>query len=139
MTRRRRKVGDVYQFQLSEGRYAYGRVLEDACVAFYREITASPAEPPIGSRDYQFVVGVYRHVFRADGVTFVGHDKSRDETDDWPPPMKITDPLTGSLSIYERGQIRPAGTENCDELEPAGVWDLPQLLSRLEGQGSAQQ
>lgn len=30
----RRKVGDVYQFQLSDGTYAYGHVLEDARVAF---------------------------------------------------------------------------------------------------------
>ncbi|MFI5429650.1 Imm26 family immunity protein [Aeromicrobium sp. UC242_57] len=136
MTGRRRKVGDVYQFQLSDGRYAYGRVLKDSCVAFYREITVSPDQPPIGSRDYQFVVGVYRHIFGADGVTFVGHDKSRDEADDWPPPMKVVDALTGEASLYEHGEIRPAGTVDCDELEPVAAWDLPHLLPRLEELGS---
>lgn len=67
MSRSGPQVGDVIQVALSTGRYAYGRVLRDASVAFYSETTAEPGLPPIGSRDYQFVVGVYDDVPGSDG------------------------------------------------------------------------
>jgi hypothetical protein len=43
MSSRKPQVGDVIQLTLPGGRYAYGRVLRDAGVAFYSETTAEPA------------------------------------------------------------------------------------------------
>jgi hypothetical protein len=62
VSRGKPNVGDVIQLTLPSGRYAYGRVLRDASVAFYSETTPEPGAPPVGSRSYQFVVGVYEDV-----------------------------------------------------------------------------
>ncbi len=78
MSRRKPQVGDVIHFALPSGRYAYGRVLRDASVAFYSETTAEPGVPPVGSRNYQFVVGVYGDVLTSEGVSVVGHDPSQE-------------------------------------------------------------
>lgn len=77
------QVGDVIQLALPSDRYAYGRVLRDSSVAFYTDTTEEPGMPPVGSRNYQFVVGVYGDVLTSEGVAVVGHDPSR-EPEDYP-------------------------------------------------------
>lgn len=136
MNHPRPRVGDVIQVTLPTGCYAYGRVLRDASVAFYSGTTAEPGLPPIGSRDYQFIVGVYDDVLGSDGAPVVGHDPSQEPEDDWPPPNLIRDPISGAMSIYHHGQIRPATPEEAERLEPAAVWDLHHLIDRLMGHRS---
>lgn len=133
MTRRKPKVGDVIQVELPTGRYAYGRVLRDASVAFYEATSDDPAQPPIGSRTYRFVVGVYEDVLKSPSCPVVGHDPSRDAEDDWPPPYCVRDPLTGAMQIYQRGAMRRAEAAECEGLEPAAVWDLHHLVDRIMG------
>ena len=129
MARRRPKVGDVIQFELPDGTFAYGRVLRDASVAFYRRRSDEPRRPPLGERDFEFVVGVYDDVVRAHPV--VGRDPSADDDEDWPPPSWIVDSINGTFSIYSRGGIRPATEAECRDLEPAAVWDERHLIERL--------
>src|SRR6516164_9012531 len=100
MSRRKARVGDVIQVTLPTNRYAYGRVLRDASVAFYSGTTAEPGIPPIGSHDYQFVVGVYDDVPGSEGAPVVGHDPARGPEDDWPPPNSVRDPISGAMRIY---------------------------------------
>jgi hypothetical protein len=128
-SRRRPSVGNIVQFELPHGRYAYGRVLRDASVAFYAEITKEPQRPPVGSREFQFVVGVYDDVLRAAEV--VGLDPSTHEDEDWPPPRFIRDPIGGCYKIYERGEMRDATANECVGLERAAVWGLSDLIERL--------
>jgi hypothetical protein len=125
--------GDVIQLTLPSGRYAYGRVLRDASVAFYTETTAEPGVPPIGSCNYQFVVGVYDDVLTSGSVSVVGRDPSQEPEDDWPPPSAIHDPISGAMRIYHHGQMRAATPEEAEGLEPAAVWDLHHLIDRLTG------
>jgi hypothetical protein len=80
MGRTRAKVGDVVQVVLPDGTHAYGRVLREAAVAFYRARTVDPHSPPIGSRDYQFTVGVYADVVGSKRMPIVGHDPSNTHT-----------------------------------------------------------
>lgn len=108
MRRRRPNVGDVIQIELPCGRYAYGRVLRDASVAFYRQTSTRPGEAPIGSREYQFVVGVYDDLLKAEDWPIVGKDPSHNPDEDWPPPQRVTDPITKAVSVYHKGAIRPA-------------------------------
>ena len=133
MTRTRRpEAGDVVQIALPDGRFAYGRVLRDAALAVYRAISRGPNDPPTGSRDYQFVVGVDDHALA--GLPVVGHDPSANPDDDFPPPFSITDPITGDKAVYHRGRIRPdADGSRTEGLEPAAVWELEHLISRIEG------
>lgn len=133
MTRAKPKVGDVIQVELPTGRYAYGRVLRDASVAFYATTSDEPAHPPLGSRDYQFVVGVYEDVLKSSSVPVVGRDPSRDPDDEWPPPNCVRDPLTGAVEIYHRGVIRPPEPNENIDLEPAAVWDLHHVIDRIMG------
>jgi hypothetical protein len=119
----------VIQFDLPDGTYAYGRVLRDAAVGFYRRRSDAPGKPPIGERDFEFVVGVYDDVVRAHPV--VGHDPSQTDHEDWPPPMRINDPIDGTFSIYTRGEIHPATEDECRGLETAAVWDEAHLVDRL--------
>lgn len=119
------------QISLGDGRYAYGRVLCDASIAVYRAITQGPGAPPIGQRDFLFPIGVYED--NPGGArSVVGHDALSNEEDQWPPPYKVVDPITGSLQIYVRGEIRPA--ENpaaAQDLEKAAVWNLDQIIERV--------
>lgn len=131
VTRRTPRVGAVIQIRLTAGWYAYGRVLRDASVAFYADSTKEPGLPPIGSRKYEFSVGVYGHVLRSQDVSVVGYDPSQSPDDDWPPPYSITDVISGGTEIYYRGAITPASEADCRHLEPAAAWDLPHLTSRL--------
>lgn len=124
-------VGDVIEVPLPDGRYAYGRVLKDASIAFYREVGDSPGRPPIGSRDFQFVVGVYDDAVASWLV--VDRDPSVQSEDDWPPPTKVRDVITGELRIYQKGTTRPSSEEECRNLETAGVWDKQAIVDRLMG------
>lgn len=118
--------------------YAYGCVLRDAAVAFYATRTTDPGQPPIGERTYEFVVGVYHDVLRADDVPVVGKDPCVSPDDAWPPPFRVQDPISGSVSIYERGTFRQATADEARDLEPAAVWDRDHLISRLTaGRASA--
>jgi hypothetical protein len=130
MTRAKPRIGDVVEFKLPGGRSAYGRVMRDATVGFYRT-GSDERHPPIGSRNYQFVVGVYDDVLTSDQCQVVGHDPSRDPEDDWPPPMCIQDSISGGFSLYHKGEIRPATKEECEGLESAAVWDYEHLVERL--------
>jgi hypothetical protein len=131
VTKRKAVSGDVCQFALGDGRYGYGRVLRDASIAIYRSTSASPATPPIGEREFIFTVGVYDEVPGSVACPVVGHDASRDPTEDWPPPYCVTDKISGRKSIYHRGELTPADEDSCIGMEPAAVWDLRHILERI--------
>jgi hypothetical protein len=128
MSQSKPKVGDVVEIMLPNGGAAYGRVLRDASIAVYRG--ALEGSPPIGSRDYQFVVGIYEDALR--DLPVIGNDPSVSDEDDWPPPYCVTDQITGRMSIYHHGETIPAEPEACEGLEPAAVWDLHQIVERIE-------
>lgn len=89
-----------------------------------------PGQPPVGSRDFAFCVGVYRDlVLRWERV---GLDPlSDDEDDGWPPPTAVQDPISGAFRIYQRGEMRSATADEAAGLEAAAVWDEQHLLPRL--------
>lgn len=125
------KVGAIIEMTLPDGRFAYGRVLRDGAVGFYRGIGSESQPPPIGSRDYQFVVGVYDDVLRSDKCLVIGEDPSSNEEEDWPPPQRIQDPISKRFSIYHKGAIRDATEAEASHLEPAAAWDYHHLVDRL--------
>jgi hypothetical protein len=134
MRKRRSKVGDVIQLTLEDGTYAYGRVLRDGAVAFYRHRSEVPNAPPIGSRDYQFVVGVYDDVLKSEQCPVVGRDHSEDLEDEWPPEQVIRDVITGKVrDLYHKGVIRKAIGGEGEELEPVAAWGYEHVVDRLMG------
>ena len=127
----RPKPGAVVQMNLPDGRYAYGRVYDDGAIGIYRETSGLPGKPPIGSRDFQFIVGVYDDVLTSGKCPVVGEDPFGEGEESWPPPHAIIDPITGSCSIYHHGTIRPVLPEECEGLEVTAVWDLQHIIERI--------
>jgi hypothetical protein len=128
-SRRRPKTGDVIQVSLPDGTYAYGRVMRGG-VGFYRLRTDEPSRPPIGSRDYEFVVGVYDDALRQWPV--VGHDPPRDGEDVWAPPSYIENiRALGTFQIYHKGVLRPASKDEVRGLDAQGVYDHNHVIDRL--------
>jgi hypothetical protein len=124
-----RQPGDVIEFDLPNGRHAYGRVFRDASVGIYRTTTDAPSQPPLGEREYRFIVGMYDAVVKR--ARLVGRDPFRTPDEEWPPPTSIRDPISGSYSIYTRGEIVPATAASAAGLEPTAVWDLPDIIARI--------
>lgn len=122
-------VGRVVEIALPNGVYAYGRVMLDSSVAFYRSRSLVHGRPPIGEPDPEFVVGVSEGSLRS--LPVVGEDPFGDPEDAWPPPEKVQDPLTGGWRIYHRGEFRRATAEECEGLETAAVWSLGHIMRRL--------
>jgi len=127
----RPKPGDVIQIPLPNGRFAYGRLYKDASIAIYGEMSDRPLSPPIGSRQYAFVVGIYREVLTSGDWPRIGHDPFQGTEDMYPPPMSIKDPITGAYSIYHKGHVIPASDTECIHLEPAAAWNAHHVIERI--------
>jgi hypothetical protein len=122
--------GTVVELPLPDGRSAHGRVCRDATVAFYRDNRRNQSKPPIGCRDFMFVVGVPGDVVAT--WVAVGQDPfDVDEDDGWPPPQSIADPLNADLSIYHHGAISHGEPAETDGMEPAGFWGQERIVARL--------
>jgi len=105
-------------------------VHRDATVAFYRKASMQPGQPPIGSRDFAFCVGIYRDVVLR--WERVGLDPfTEEEGDGWPPPNAVHDPISSEWRVYHRGEMRAATADEAATLEPAAVWDEQHVLPRL--------
>jgi hypothetical protein len=130
--------GSVIQIALGNGRFAYGRLYRDASVGVYRQTSSESGKPPIGSRDFRFIVGISDGALNDPAVMMVGSDPFVTE-DDWPPPYSVEDPITKRLRIYHRGEIRPPSDREIDhirELEPAAVWELSHIVRRIQELGT---
>jgi len=123
--------GTVIQIALPNGKFAYGRLYKDASIGIYKQISDVPHRPPIGSRDFQFIVGVCDDVLTSGKCPAVGIDPFRTGEDLFPPPSCIIEPISGEYSIYHRGEIRLAFPEECQGLEITAAWDLEHFIDRI--------
>jgi hypothetical protein len=128
---KRPSPGAVVQIELPSGRYAYGRVYAEAALGIYSQTTDEPRKPPIGSRDFQFIVGVYNKVLTSGKWPVVGEDPFGENEDPWPPPGCIIDSVSGEYSIYHHGKTKPARAEECQHLEVTAVWDGDHIIDRI--------
>ncbi len=129
-------MGDVVQIALLNGRFAYGRLYDDAAIGIYRKTTAEPGQPPIGSRDFQFHVGIYDDVITSGQTPVVGQDPFTSDESYWPPPPYILDELSGEFSLYHKGIIASSTEQECEGLEETGVWDLHHIIDRIMSEAS---
>jgi hypothetical protein len=130
-TKTRPQAGSVVQIRLPNGKYAYGRVYGEAGIGIYRQTSDQPGKPPVGSRDFQFLVGVYDDVLTSGKTPVVGKDPFVESEDTWPPPSCIIDPISGEYSIYHHGKIQRALPEECRNLEITAVWSLDHIIDRI--------
>lgn len=80
---RGRKIGDVYAIPLPDGTYAFGRVLLESSVAFYKHKGKDINDLP-PTEDYEFTVGCYKDCFKE--WTFV-ENRPFDKEDEARPPL----------------------------------------------------
>ena len=126
----RKKVGDLYAIQLPDNTYAYGRVLQEVSVAFYRHRGEKIEDLP-DKEDYEFIVGVHQSCFKE--WIFVENRPFADSGDSLPPCYQMRDIFTGKYSIYNFGKITPATKEECENLEVCAVWEYKHIIDRLMG------
>jgi hypothetical protein len=130
--RRRIKLGDVFAIPLPNGKYAYGRVFDDAGFGVYEYIGESMVDTP-KSEDYQFNVGVYKHALMSGEWTFIENRPFKSEEEAFPPPACIIDSISGEYSIYHKGKIKSATKSKCEGLEIAAAWEANHITDRIMG------
>ena len=121
----------MFQIPLPDGTFAYGRVYKDASVGIYRTITDEPNQPPIGSRDFWFIVGLYTDVLEGGTWPIIGRDDFGASESAWPPPMFVKDVITGDYRIYHHGVLRDAVEREVIGLEEAAVWEADHIIRRI--------
>ena len=125
-----RRVGDIFQIVLPNGKFAYGKVFRDASVGIYQRIFDSSKHPPIDS-PFAFIVGLYDDILTSGKWPIVGYEPFSSSESEWPPPMRIKDPISGEYSLYHKGLIRPSTKSECESLETAAVWDADDVIDRI--------
>ena len=124
-------MGDVFEIPLPNGKFAYGRVYDDAGVGIYSQVSEKPDNPPIGSREFMFNVGMYEDILKTGEWKIVGSDPFLDGESEFPPPSYIKDVISGEFSIYHRGEITDSSEEECRGLEETAVWDSHHIIERI--------
>ena len=130
--RKRIKLGDVYVIPLPNGKYAFGRVFDDAGFGVYKHIGESMEDTP-KCEEYQFNVGVYEHALKSGDWTVIENRPFKDEEEAFPPPSCIIDSISGKYSIYHKGEIRCSTKSECEGLEITAVWDSNHITDRIMG------
>lgn len=128
--RKRYKLGNVYAISLPNGKFGFGRTMEDAGFAVYKHLGENEIDTP-QEEEYQFIVGVYRHALK--GWTIVENRPFKSDEEAYPPPSCAIDAISGQYRIYHRGEFRDATREECEGLETAAVWDASHIVDRIMG------
>ena len=133
---KRVKLGNIYAIPLPNDKYAFGRVMKDAGLAIYNGEYDS-IEDFDKDAGYRYVISVYRDLLMDGEWPVIGNIPFANEEEAWPPPRCIFDNSSGELSIYHKGEIRKATTEDeeddCVKMEMAAVSDRHHLIDRLMG------
>jgi hypothetical protein len=138
MARTKVKPGDVFQIPLPDGRFAYGRVYDDASVGIYSILTAEPFQPPTGSRSFMFIVGLYSDILARGHWRIIGHDAFDPQESTWPPPYYVRDMISGEYQMYHKGALRSAEPDEVKGLEEAAVYDADHIIERIVRESGTQ-
>lgn len=126
------KIGDVYAIPLPNGKYAFGRIFRDGCIAIYNHIGNYMEELP-HTEEYQFIVGVYKDILKSGQWPIVDSRPFKNEEESWPPPMCTLDIISGEYSIYHKGNFKKSSKSECEKLEEAAVWEANHIIDRIMG------
>ena len=128
---RKIKIGDIYAVPLPNGMYAYARVFRDAGFGVYNKL-GNTVNPEINDEwRYQFVISVFKDLLQDGKWIYVRNLPFKSADEEWPPKRYIKDSISGSYSIYYKGEIKPSSAEECEGLECAIVWDRELVVNRI--------
>lgn len=129
------KPGDIFEFPLSKaGAVGYAQWLADGTARFflYSGPVLAPAEA-ILKLPQAFRVFVYKDTPRLHGWAKVGKATIPEELES-PLHYAMKDAISGKLSVYYEGAMRPATEDDVRGLETAAVWAHAHVIERLEAQ-----
>lgn len=126
----RKKVGDLYAIPLPDHAFAFGRVLQEVSVAFYKHRADNIKDLP-QEDEYEFTLGVHRSCFK--NWIFIENRPFANPADSRPPCYQMKDVFTGKYRIYDFGEIRRAAEEECKDLEVCAIWENEHIIDRLMG------
>ena len=132
MKRRKNKIklGDVFEFQLPNGKYAYGRCFEGAGYGFYKFTSDKPDNPPIGIKDYFLLVNFQSGPIEDGLYKIVGNDPFSENEDKWIPPLNATHECFG-YRISHKGELKEATKEKCEGLESNIIFGIDDVVRRI--------
>jgi hypothetical protein len=128
---KRIKVGNLYGIPLPNGKFAFGRIMQDAGIAIYSYIGTDINDLPV-NEEYQFIVGIYKTDINKD-LVYIKNIAFENEESEWPPPSYIYDVISGGYEIYHKGEIYPSCKEKCIGLEATAVWHTNHIIDRIIG------
>ncbi|QDG74414.1 immunity 26/phosphotriesterase HocA family protein [Labrenzia sp. PHM005] len=132
MTKRvRRKAGDIVSIPLSDGQYAYGRVLTSPLIAIYDYVSSGEVDSEtILFQKVKYTLSVMVNAVTSGRWPVIGHADLEEELQK---PVRFFQQhkLTGKLSIYIDGEFFPATIEDCIGLESNAVWDAEHVEDRI--------
>lgn len=132
----RPKTGDVVAIPPSDGRFACGRLLNDASIAIYdRLFEELPTIEQVAGCGIRFFTGLFDTAIRTQEWPRIGNIPGQTDDEDWAPPCYIFDELTeDSYEIYDRGKIRPATLEEIKGIEEQVMRYPEHLIEEIERQ-----
>ena len=125
--------GDVFEFQLPNGKYAYGRIYKGIGAGFYKKLSNTPNTPPIGSRDFFFLIGFQSGVLEDGIYHIIGKDPFGENEDQWIPPTYSYNLGLEKYIIYHQGEIikYTKNKSDCNGLEAGGAWNIDEIIKRI--------
>lgn len=128
----RKQPGDVFEIDLGDGAFGYGRVLHGETAAFYDlHVEATPDLDTVLSAGVLFRIGVMRYAFSKGIWRKLGHRPLNPELEK-PIIWFRQDALNKRLFIHEQdGCETPATFDEVEGLERLAGWDPEHLVDRL--------
>ena len=126
------KIGNVYAIPLPNGKFGFGRFLQDGSLAVYQHIGDSAGDLP-KFEEYQFIIGIEKDALTCGEWPIVDNRPFENEEESWSPPKYIWNINTGKYSKYHKGQITPSTKAECQGLEYTASWGSNHVIDRIMG------
>ncbi len=129
---KRKKLGDIFEIPLPDGRNVYARLFRESTLGFYKGRYENFMDVP-EEAECECIVCVYTDLLKDGEWPIVGNRPFDTEDDSWPPPKCIKDAISGEYRLYYKGVTTPSTFEECHSLERVAAWDRHHIVDRLMG------
>lgn len=130
----RTKPGNVVAIPLSNGRFAFGRLMKDSGIAIHKVTHKSLVPPDFwGTPDVLFYTSFVDNRVKDGSWRVVGMVPFETEDEAFPPPSRNDDVLNRNHHmIYHKGVLRDASEAEVQGLEFEYLWGSEALIEEIE-------
>jgi len=132
------KLGNVYAIPLPNGKFAFGRVMEDGALSIYNGIYDSISDFNSEAGCFR-VLSVYKNYLTDGKWPYICNIPFSSSEEAFPPPSVNIDIITGEFRIYDpvMAAFKELSTqeeyEECLKLEVLAVWSRNHIEDMLMG------